>query len=340
MLFSTGFAATTVGALAATLWVASAAQRGGRRRAVLVAGAVVGLALAWTRWGGRLHHNRGEPAPAYFRTIQIDPTSLTVTFAAPLTREQAQDVPLYWPFHYQVGYSVDHYAGLREPRTRYDSLDLDENRRLRSRTKAQELLHGDFGTIYARSTYYYADGYRGPHPQRFTVAYANELEHETPEILPALPGEGQELAAVSVARIFRAPPEFLIASANYDADGRLESVHVNGARNGDWVHSNEVPEPYRSLGVATMLDSPPRVLAYYGLPSRFPVDAYRNAPSPDVFGRAQLAGDLDIVNLHLDQTRFVEQVLFHSHGAAERRFLRFRLTDVDRLLAPLDGRGR
>ena len=278
--------------------------------------------------------------PAFFRTIRIDPTSLAVAFADPLTPEQAQDVPLYWPFHYQAGYSIDYHAGLRQPRIRYDALDLDEDRRLRSRTKHQELLHGDFGTIYAQSTYYYAECHSGPHPQRFTVAYANALEHETPEILPALPDEGFERDAVSVVRIFRAPPEFLIVSANYDTHGRMQAVHVNVARNGDWVHSNHIPEPYRKLGVATMLNTPPRVLTYYGLPSRFPVDTYRHAPSSDLFGAVQLAGVLDVVNVHLDQTRYVDQDLFHADGTVERRFLRFRLTDVDRMLAPLDHRGR
>jgi hypothetical protein len=316
-------------------------QRSRRWCAVLLVGAGVGLALASTRWGGRLRYSREAPKPAFFRTIQIDPTSLAVAFTDPLTEEQAQDVPLYWPFHYQTGYSVDYYAGLREPRIRYDSLGLDEESRLRSRTKYQELLHGDFGTIYAQSTYYYVEGHRGPHPpQRFTVAYANGLEHETPEILPTLPDEGLELDTVSVVRVFRAPPEFLIVSANYDPHGHVQAVHVNGARNGDWVHPNDIPEPYRKLGVATMLDNPPRALSYFGLPSRFPVDTYQHVPSTDLFSPVQLAGVLDVVNLHLDQTRYVEQDLFHSDGAVERRFLRFRLTDADRLLAPLDRRDR
>jgi hypothetical protein len=322
------------------MFLAAADRRSRRWRAVLLVGAGVGLALASTRWGGRLLHSRDAPVPSFFRTIEMDPTSLAVTFTDPLTLDQAQDVPLYWPFHYQTGYSIDYYGGLRQPRIRYDALDLDEDSRLRSRTKHQELLYGDFGTIYAQSTYYYVEGYRGPNPQRFTVAYANVLEHETPEILPALPDEGFELDAVSVVRVFRAPPEFLIVSANYDAHGRMQAVHVNGARNGDWVHSNHIPEPYRKLGVATMLNNPPRVLTYYGLPSRFPVDAYQHAPPRDLFGPVPLAGVLDVVNLHLDQTRYVEQDLFHSQGAVERRFLRFRVTDADRILEPIDRRGR
>jgi hypothetical protein len=314
-------------------------RRGRWRRAILVALATVAVASALTRWNGGLHaHRQVRAAPAYFRTIRIDFPLLTTTFADPLTQEEAQDTLLYWPFHYQTGYAVDHYAGLREPRVRYDSFGLDEDRRLTSRTKHQELLHGEFGTIYTESTYFYVTGFRGPNPRRFTAAYANGHEHERPAIVPAPPGDELTLEAVSVVRVFRAPPEFLIVSANYDAGGRMQSVHVNGARNGNWIHPNGIPEPYRNPGVATMLDARPRLLGFYGLPPRFPVEAYRHAPSPDVFGPAEPPVELDVVNLHFDQTRFVEQQIFHAHGASERRFLEFRVTDADRLLAPLDRR--
>jgi len=46
------------------------------------------------------------------------------------------------------------------------------------------------------------------------------------------------------------------------------------------------------------------------------------------------------VHLHFGRTQVVEQTLFHRDAPAERRVLRFRVTDLDRMLAPLDAGAR
>jgi hypothetical protein len=267
--------------------------------------------------------------------MEIDPQTLAVTLAGPQTAEEVLDAPHFHRFHAQTADSIDHYDGWRQHprRVRYDAFTVDPAGRLRSRTKYQELLRGTFGTVYGETTYYYGGQTRVVF---HTAAYGNEIEHEPPEIVAADPAQEQHrLIGVSVVRIFRAPPEFLVVSANYDPHGTLRSLHVNGARNGDWVHPSLIGEPYRGWGVATTFGDARATRAHYGIPEAFPVSDFEAAGMTG-FGETALARELDVVHFHYDANSWVRQDLLPPAGLRGRRFLRFRVTEQDRMLASRD----
>jgi len=326
-------AATTV--LGAALLVRARSVGLGGRRSIFIASLACVSALpflagvaSWLRDVGS-----GGPTTAFWQTMEIDPETLVVRFSGPRAMEDVLDAPIFFRFRTQSAYSVDHYAGWREDpqRVRYNAFAVDFDGRLRSRTKYQELLRERFGTVYGVTTYYYRDGERTKRVFD-TTAYASAMEHEPPTILRAPPPlGGLRLDGASVVRVFRAPPEFLIVSANYDADGTIRVLHVNGAKAGDWVHPNEIGDPFRKWG---LVDGPD-TRAHYGLPGTFSVSRYEQDGATG-FGETALEPELDVVHLHYDRNSLVRQDRFRPDGTRERRFLGFQITEQDRVLSGRD----
>ncbi len=148
------------------------------------------------------------------------------------------------------------------------------------------------------------------------------------------------LSAVSLVRIFRAQPEFLIASANYSTDGHLYELHVNGAKGGKWVHSNELSRPYSGkFGIATMIGDDKKTRDYFGILGRFPVSDYL-AERAQPFADVKLDGVLDVVNLHYHESRVVRQDAYAPGKERRTSFLSFPQTKEDEALRNIDhGRG-
>lgn len=142
---------------------------------------------------------------------------------------------------------------------------------------------------------------------------------------------------MSLVRVLVGPPEFLVVSANYDAAGAIRSIHVNGARHGDWVHSSEIGEPHRRLGVATMLGDRPEVRTHYGLPPAMPWERAARLGTR-VFAAPPLPIHLDAVHLHYDRGRLVRQHVSRSGAPPESRDLRFHVTAQDLALSARDDR--
>ncbi len=42
-----------------------------------------------------------------------------------------------------------------------------------------------------------------------------------------------ELSAITIVRVFRAPPEFMVVCATYGPDGHLFTLSVNGSKRGN-----------------------------------------------------------------------------------------------------------
>jgi hypothetical protein len=197
-------------------------------------------------------------------------------------------------------------------------------------------LTGEFGTVYGKSTYFYDPMYKGRANEFFTLPYMNNVGSEPFRVAPALPaGANLGLDAVSLIRVFQAPPEFLIVSGNYAPDGHLESLHVNGAKHGDWVHSNELVPLYPGIGVATMIGDQPKAREHFGLPAVFPTQQYLQKPA-SVFTRVELHSVMEVVNLHYDRNRWVRQESFLPDGTRSIRFLTYIVTEEDKVLEPVD----
>jgi len=273
---------------------------------------------------------------AWFGSMRVDPATLKMWVGDEVPEPKHPTSDYYFQFPYANGtYSVEHF-GAGAQRTRYNFILVRPDDSLISRSKYQVLLAGKFGTVYGESTYFYDPMYKGQANDFFTVAYFNSVGSEPFQIASSLPaGLNLSLDAVSLIRVFQAAPEFLIVSANYAPDGHLESLHVNGARHGDWVHSSELVRLYPGLGVATMIGDRPQTREYFGLPAAFPTQEYLHKPA-NVFARVNLIGVMDVVNLHYDRNRWVRQESFLPDGTRSVRFLTYVATDEDKALDPVD----
>jgi hypothetical protein len=273
----------------------------------------------------------------FYRTMQIDPQSLLVTFSDLLPDHCTTCGPFYWPFTGHTGaYSVDHYDG-KQPyphRVRYSAFAVSAENRLWSRTKRQELLHGAFGTVYAQTQFYYGNtlGYEGI---KFSVSlYANEAEHEPPQIITALPETQLELSAITLVRVFRSPPEYIVLTAQYSPDGYLDFLSVDGAKDGNWAHNSVLQSLDDSLGLG--LGELTKNQIRFGFPERFPVADYLRKAEPG-WKAAAVPSTLDVVNLHYERNRWVRQDSFSARGK-ETRFLTYAVTPQDLMLEPVDKR--
>jgi hypothetical protein len=201
------------------------------------------------------------------------------------------------------------------------------------RTKDQVLSEGPYGTIFAKSVYYYGGQYTGQPSDFHVEAWSNlgSYEHAKEGFVDNL----GSLTAISVVRIFKAPPGYLVACATYDASGRLLVLSVNGAKDGDWVHSNEVLGLYPNLDVATQYLDRPETRKFFGLPGSFPISEYLRHPR-DVGERSELTRFSDFVNLHYQRNRYVQQDVFNPEGTHASHLLIYKATPEDQQLESVD----
>lgn len=281
-----------------------------------------------------LNRKNAPTSYAYYRRMDIDPKSLRVMLADPISGSAEPSFPYFHKFVKHDGqYCLDHFSG--ERRIRYNAFNVSADDSLLSRTKYQELFSGPFGKIYAESTYGYSKE-REPHARFFVSSYANSIESEPAEIVKALvKPESLNLDAISVIRVFRAAPEYLVICASYGADGTLNTLAVNGAKNGDWVHSNEVKAQHGSEDVGIMFQGYEKSRARFGLPKQFPVQSYLQNGG-DVLERIDMQQEMDIIQLHYNCNSQVRQdIVLKNAEQQTRRFLKFVVTEQDRVLDQL-----
>ena len=291
-------------------------------RNAMVAAAVISFGLIGCR-----------PISENFQSMHIalHTTKVNLEQRLPLLPTPKHD--FYFRFDIMNGnYSIDHFGF--DQRVRYNAFTVDSNDELVTKSKYQALMQGPYGTVFAESTYFYSAEYHHQ-PADFNVAlYLNEESHEPAMRAEAADVKG-ELSAVSLIRIFRASPGFLVACATYEPDGHLSVLSVDGSRNGNWVHSNEVAAIYKDLDVATTYVDRPKTRRYFGLPETFPVAAYLNK-TQDVAEPVALASYQDVINLHYERNRYVRQDVFNVDGTRTTEFLQYVITPEDRELKSVE----
>src|SRR5258708_20234251 len=200
--------------------------------------------------------------------MDIDPNTLKLRLENELPLTETPTSEYYFRFRIGDGRStVDHFGA--GGKVRYNAFFIGSDDVIYTKTKYQVLLSGSFGTVYAESTYFYPPFYKDQPTQFFSSLYLNGPGSEPFQLVSALPkSETLHLSGISVIRVFHAPPEFLIVSAIYAPDSQLESLHVNGSKNGDWVHSNEVHTLYPDMDVATMIGDRPKHVSALGVRRR------------------------------------------------------------------------
>jgi hypothetical protein len=276
-------------------------------------------------------------ATVNYRQMTVDPETLRVAFSERVWGDAPAE-PFYFVFHMSDGrLQVTHYAGGPGKNREYDFLFVGQDGTVLYREKLQELITGPFGRIYGKVTFFYAPIYRDQPSSLETALYYNTVGYEAPKIVSSLPPQADRLDGISVARVLRGGPEYLVASANYGADGHLESISVNGSKGGDWVHTNYVKPADGSFGVGTMIGDRPETRIRFGIPYEFPIRSYR-LPAGSVFSFTPYEVVLDAVQLHFNRSRWVQQDLAPAGGQAGRRFLEFTYTEEDAALDLVDSK--
>ncbi len=283
-------------------------------RAVWVCASI--FVLANTSCGPRLY---------YVEHLEIDSTLHVHPIGTRSIPEPAQG-SYYFFFHGANLISVDHFAkkSLSERRDRLLYLEADLDSLLDRSVKQDEIMKGPYGTLYATKTCFYNRPIEGGASAVSIGSYSNDLGHEVPVELTAAPNNLPPLTSVSVVRIFRASPEYIIASANYEPDGNLGSLHVDKTAGGDWVSGSASV----NLGLEQTL------LATYGVSRRIDFQQYlssrRLALSP--------AALPDVANLLIrfyGYGKMIRQDNLNHGVVIGSRFLQPSITPEEKILDPV-----
>jgi len=165
-------------------------------------------------------------------------------------------------------------------------------------------------------------------------AYFRHPIIEVPSELSRTPNHLPPLTSLSLVRVFRAFPEYLIVAANYEATGELGSLHIDGAKGGDWLHSSFVPAAQDSFDRRIPKDRGTETLRKYGIPAHIDVQEYLRShriPIPTV----PLPQEITVLNLHYGYNRLILQDELNAGVAISSRFLQPSVTEEENRLNAL-----
>lgn len=175
--------------------------------------------------------------------------------------------------------------------------DLSPGDRLLHRERTLRVLEGDFGHVYVHLHYWYP-----PEPSRIAVATFAQ-RRDVPHIPPLIEETGSgKVDGFALIRVLKAPPKFLVATADYALDGSLKAFRVE-ASSGEWVPSQ--------MNTAVLDEEK---AARFGLPRKIKPATFAQAPFSE----------------HSKEDLELEAALiFHGRGASIERVIK-RGSHVDR----------
>ncbi len=273
----------------------------------------------------------------WYRSVSIDSTTATLVMH---DRIQSSGNQLREGFRDDLalsGHQIAEYGA--ETGGRYplrNSFLTDRQYRLIERGKNEELLRGEFGSVYAKSTYFYDSRYRGQATGFEVNSYSKLVSSDLPTLTATVPAESAaQLVAVSLVRIVRAHPGVAVFAATYSPDGQLQSLSVDAARGGDWVVANEFVGSNPPINGGRFYGAGIHLRPWYGIPSSFPVEDYITAPAvrwPSIGYPEQFAA----VHLHYESNSWVRQDIYVDGNQTVSRSLHFPSTSSGRALAAID----
>jgi hypothetical protein len=162
---------------------------------------------------------------------------------------------------------VEHYlkqSGVYSPE-RLLFMETGTNQVLDRTVRSVEILKGPFGSVYANKTCFYASPIERGYSAVSVRSYFHSPTDEKPSELSTAPEKMPSLTSLSLVRVFRDAPEFVVVSANYEPTGALGSVNVSDAKGGDWVAgtTHMIPAEGRSS-----------YLQKYGIPLSIDIQIY------------------------------------------------------------------
>jgi len=220
-----------------------------------------------------------------------------------------------------------------EASTRLFYLETNKDQVLDRTVKDFQLLRGRFGTVYVERTCFFN---RPPESNWNYVSvhsYFNNSSTEIPSELSRPPENLPPLTSLSLVRILRTSPEYLIVAANYESNGELGSLHIDGAKDGDWLHSNFVPAAKDSFAQRIPKDRSSDALTKYGIPTRIDIVQYigsHRIPLPSISSSQEMI----VLNRHYAYNQLIQQDELKNGILVSSRFLQPSLTDEENVLNP------
>jgi hypothetical protein len=276
-----------------------------------------------------------RPNYFYFTKLEVGPDLHLV----PSGRVSAEPSigSYYFFFHTATGLTtVDHFQ--KKPggdtRERLLYLETDRNQVLDRTVKSEEILKGRFGTVYAEKTCFFARPIASSSSYVSVYSYFNQLDHEVPSELSHPPQHLPPLTSLSLVRIFHADPEYLVVSANYEPNGELGSLHIDGAKGGDWLHSNFVPAAQDGFVQRVPKDRGSDALKKYGIPAHLDVQEYLRSHRLSLSPVA-LSQEMTVMNQHYGYNKLIRQDELKDGDIILSRFLQPSVTDEENALDSL-----
>jgi hypothetical protein len=285
------------------------------------------------------------PVVVGYRSLTIEPGTLRTEWSDPIfaqVDENGRVLPVVGDYFFPSamsggGFFVNHLSrrDAQSPLIRYMYLEVSADHVLNGRSvKTRELMNGAFGEVFATKTCFYSLP-----PERWTnhfdvQSYSKQEGFEPPTVQQEKPtGTMDVLHYLSVIRVFRAAPEYLVITAVYSSDNRLRSVYINGSKGGDWVHTNYLTG-FEKEAVSSGKARAPDTLRRYGLPEQIDIERYqRKFDSP--LSKPALKSVTDAVNLHFNFGEWTRQDEFVPDGSHQTWYLTYTQTAEDRILDPL-----
>jgi hypothetical protein len=263
------------------------------------------------------------PGNYNFTALQID-SNLHLVPIGPRSRAVPTTQGSYYSvFHAATGLTlVDHFLkvpGVGSPE-RLLYLEAGKDEVLERTVKSVEILKGPFGSVYADKTCFYTSPSEHYYSAVSVRSYFHSPIYETPSELSRAPENLMPLTSVSLVRVFRDVPEYVVVSANYEPSGTLGSVNVSEAKGGDWVKGETHMVPAEGH-----LD----YLQKYGIPLSIDVQSYvrlHRLPLPSVALPQQLATMVQ----HYQYDKLIRVDALKDNIVASSRFLRPSVTKEER----------
>jgi hypothetical protein len=243
--------------------------------------------------------------------------------------------------YYQIfgghnGTSVEHFfrRDAATPPVRYSYLETDAKEHLVYRSvNTREILRGPFGTVYSVKTCFFHLPIENWWNEITVHLYAKS-RGEPPTMSDEPPGaEPATLTNVSVVRVVRGGPEFIVGAAMYGADGRAMSLSIEGGRDGDYAHASLA----RRIGTHLFIHEAPSGdaaadMTAFGLPET--IDVERALTQRPIGLAAPSVGplDRDAISLHYAYDRWMRQDEYPAGGEHHTRYLTYVRTPEDMAL--------
>jgi hypothetical protein len=233
----------------------------------------------------------------------------------------------YFFFHTATGFTtVNHFEQRPGKSSAVRLLYLETNtKQVLDRTvKTDLILSGAFGNVYIQKECFYAS----PIQRGYSSVSVESYFRSSIDVMPAEVASPQNLpplTSVSLVRVLRAAPEFVVVSANYEVSGALVSVNVSQAKGGDW-----------GSGATHMVQVEGRsdYLQQYGIPVSMDVPGYARSqrfPLPAV----ALPQELNAVVQSYGYDKLIRVDVLKDGTVESTRFLQPEVTKEEEQLNPL-----